>query len=663
MTFILTPVIRLMDRLPYLYKFILVSTVFTLPLALLCTVQIQYLRTDITDTQHRAIAIKKLHTNYQLLKAFTDYRDLRFTIGFVNQPLKPEKEQQFTELRKIITTQLIPESDLANLWQKIDTSQFSTLNLDIENRFQYFNQLSLSLVKVSEEESFNSGITRDLDTRIYIILRALLEDIPTTLENIGATRDYAGHGLSTGYLGSAALDHLNQLYDRLQKSAMSLNAITKKLENLQDIDPQLVELSRQSHQALLHFADRLDRDIIVGENMEQSWETFFNASSQDLEHIFHFSDLALGYASHILKERLEVQKRQLYSLVAAISLIILLAAYFYLGFNISVQRNMKQVLNAAKQIAQGNLTTTIDLQSKDEMAQLSNQFNEMRQRIHILIEQLKHTASSVEEQSKSLDTTAYNSSQSAQQQKRQTTEMSLIITEMSALAEKISYEVNNASAEASQTNELAFKSHVQVQSALDQIEQLSAHLSKSSQSIDQLAANSTNIVKVLDVIKGIAEQTNLLALNAAIEAARAGDKGKGFAVVADEVRNLAQRTHSSTEEIECMLNEFKKGIDSAVVVMENSAKKAEQTAAQSKSIGTALHEITESISTISKMNDHITLYAEEQSENAQNIELGISHVNMASELTAQGADETAKACSQMSDLSNKLNSAITTFKL
>ncbi len=62
--------------------------------------------------------------------------------------------------------------------------------------------------------------------------------------------------------------------------------------------------------------------------------------------------------------------------------------------------------------------------------------------------------------------------------------------------------------------------------------------------VAQVAQRSTNISRILDVIRAIAEQTNLLALNAAIEAARAGDMGRGFAVVADEVRALANKTRS-----------------------------------------------------------------------------------------------------------------------
>jgi methyl-accepting chemotaxis protein len=661
--FILTPIIKLMDRLPYLYKFILVSTVFTLPLALLCAVQIQHLKADITDTNHRLAAINKLSSDYQLLNAFTEYRDLRFITGFLNTEIPQIYQQQKTALSDNISRKLSTESNLASLWKEIETSQYSTLGLELENRFQHFNQLPLTLITASKDASFKSGITRDIDTRIYMILRIMLEEIPATLDYFGATRDYVGHGLITGYLGSAALDHLNQLYDHLQTQASALEASTEKLAQLKTIDPTFITRSHAAHQAVRDFADKLDREIIIGEAMEQTWEDFFDASAHNLQPLFQFSEYALDYAALLLEQRLSQQTHKLYSLIAAITLIMLLAAYFYLGFNISVQRNMKVVLNAAQRIAQGDLTAALTPQSKDEMAQLSTQFNEMRQRIHLLIEQVKLTATSVDEQSTRLDITAQNSSHSAQQQKQQTTEITLIINEMSALAERISHEVNNASHEASQANALATKSNAHVQSALDQIEQFSAHLTESSRSIDHLAAKSSNIVKVLDVIKAIAEQTNLLALNAAIEAARAGDKGRGFAVVADEVRNLAQRTHSSTEEIENMLNEFKKGVDSAVIEMNQSAQQAEQTVSQSKAISSALNEITESVSTISNMNQRITHYSDEQSNNALNIKDRISQVNQASKLTAQGADETAKACGQMSELSDQLKSIITAFKL
>ncbi|MFT5839965.1 MAG: methyl-accepting chemotaxis protein [Flavobacteriales bacterium] len=184
---------------------------------------------------------------------------------------------------------------------------------------------------------------------------------------------------------------------------------------------------------------------------------------------------------------------------------------------------------------------------------------------------------------------------------------------------------------------------------------------EASEVIKSLVEETNNIGHVLESIQGIAAQTNLLALNAAIEAARAGETGRGFALVADEVRTLAQRTQTSTVDIQDLLLRLKteannavtsmnKGTDSATICLEKSAKTSQ-----------AFEDASHSVSLISDLNVQIATSAEEQSSVAEEINKDLVKISDLAKITSQGAHSTSEANSIIAKRSIDLHTNLNVF--
>jgi len=165
------------------------------------------------------------------------------------------------------------------------------------------------------------------------------------------------------------------------------------------------------------------------------------------------------------------------------------------------------------------------------------------------------------------------------------------------------------------------------------------------------------------VIDDLAEQTNLLALNAAIEAARAGEHGLGFAVVADEVRKLAERTTTATKEIAQMIKNIQDETKVAVSAMEAGTKQVEEGVQSTAQAGDSLKEIIHMSDQVGEMITHIATAATEQSSASEEINSNMEQISRLVKESAVGAQQSAKACQDLSGLALDLQKMVSNFKL
>ncbi|MDA6066715.1 methyl-accepting chemotaxis protein [Idiomarina abyssalis] len=348
-------------------------------------------------------------------------------------------------------------------------------------------------------------------------------------------------------------------------------------------------------------------------------------------------------------------------LIIGLAVCVLLALFFPPLISKPLNLLLERFRDMAK--GEGDLTARIHLQRTDELGKVADAFNEFIEKLQRTIQKVSSMAEQVATSSEQLSSISEQSNQSIKQQHQAVEQVATAIHEMSATVDEIAKNANEAAQSAQEADTHTRSGRKAVGETVDAIQALANQVHQITQVIDKVADDSNNINRVIEVIGSIAEQTNLLALNAAIESARAGEHGRGFSVVADEVRTLASRTQQSTQEIQDMIERLQSATSEAVSSMNAGRESADATVDKAQRADSALKGITDAVTEINDMNNHIATAADEQSSVTEDINKNVSTITDIAEQSAQSSAQVRESSDDLAKLSMSLQRELQQFKI
>jgi methyl-accepting chemotaxis protein len=325
--------------------------------------------------------------------------------------------------------------------------------------------------------------------------------------------------------------------------------------------------------------------------------------------------------------------------------------------------SLKDVTQLTDRVAQGDLTSKLQIDSSDEIGELGKAVNRMVDDLSNIVRRIRSTASQVSGASDQIASASEQMASGAEEQQAQLSEVAASIEEMSAMILEASKNTNETQQNTREANAAASEGRRAVAETVTGIEQIAEIVNSASEQIGTLEQRSREIGEVIRVIDDIADQTNLLALNANIEAARAGDAGRGFAVVADEVRKLAERTVKATGEIGEQIKRIQADVGSTVSAMSRITEQSQAGQALAAQSGEALEKIASSINNVNQAMDQIASASNEQSSGAEEISKNVEMISSVAREAASGAQQLAASAEQLNQEVESLNALIGHFKV
>jgi methyl-accepting chemotaxis protein len=668
-----SPAVAILNRMRYPAKFALLGVIALFVVGFLLAQLALSLRASIDFTEHELDSIRRVPKVLKVVELTQQHRGLSSGVLNGNEELRPRLQKKTEEL--VVAMKAADEAIVADAaptahrrWSEVrsgwEALRSGGLQMAPRDNLQAHTRLIRTVVLALHDLGDDGNLTLDPSADTYYLIDNTLRRVPDVSERLGRLR-----AMGTGVLAAKALDDQRRfdISTQLGELNMAVLDLNENFERAAGANPRLrptlEALGKEFNDASSGVVGQLQNHVLKGD-FEMPSSAYFDMVTKVINLVFSKTyDTLIPETTSLLDARLADLKRDF--LVAAVlsGLSLLVLLYLSVGFCIAVMRSVEELSSGARELAAGNLRSRIDFSARDELLQVSDQFNQMAQSFSSVIAKVQSGADDVAGSAVSLASSASMVSAGSEQQSEAASNMAAAVEEMTVGIEEIASSASSAEGISAESGRLSSDGGAVVARTVEEMERIAVSVRESASVIQDLGDQSARISTIVNSIKEIADQTNLLALNAAIEAARAGEAGRGFAVVADEVRKLAERTAKATDEITGMVTAIQKGTDRAVETMQGGVVRVQEGVVLAGQAGHSMDQIREGASQVVRAVTDISQALREQGTASTDIARNVERIARMAEQNSSAVRDTAGTARRLEDLAQQLRAEVSHFRI